>query len=138
MLLSIDLLTKLCEVASESSLHLDLEEKDCEILFVPCLNYHFDCLLDIGRIFDYFNVAGYLILPVDNAPLLAHNGCKYLFLEALYELWVQRDVLNDKEHVVIDRVLIFLGEVPIKGHLQKTLFGNIFQGLIELNHRLIY
>ena len=138
MLLSIDLLTKLCEVASESSLHLDLEEKDCEILFVPCLNNHFDCLLDIGSIFDYFNVAGYLILPVDNAPLLTHDGCKYLFLEALYELWVQRDVLNDKEHVVIDRVLILLGELTVESQLQKALFCHILQGLVELNHRLAH
>jgi hypothetical protein len=69
---------------------------------------------------------------------VTHDGCKYLLLEALYELWVQHDVLNDKEHVLIDRVLILLGELPIKGHLQKALFGHIFQGLLELNHRLIY
>ena len=117
LLLPIDNLAKLGEVASESSLHLDLEEKDCEILFVPCLNYHFDGLLDIGSIFDYFNVAGYFILPVNNAPLLAHDGCKNLLLEALYELWVQSDVFYDKEHVVINRVLILLGELAVKGQL---------------------
>jgi hypothetical protein len=118
LLLPIDKLAKLGEVASESSLHLDLEEKDCEILFVPWLNNHFDSLLDIGSIFDYLNVAGYFFLPVNNAPLLAHDGIKNLLLEAFYELWFQCDVLYDKENVVINRVLILFGELAVKGQLQ--------------------
>jgi hypothetical protein len=133
----IDYLAEFGEIASEGSLLLNLEEEDSKVLFVVCFNDHTYSLLDIVGVFNYIDIARYLILPVNYTPV-THDGCKYLVLEALYEFWVPRDVLNDKEHVVIDRVLIFLGELPIKGHLQKTLFGNIFQGLIELNHRLIY
>ena len=53
-------------------------------------------------------------------------------------MWVQRDVLNDKEHVVIDRVLILLGELPVKGQLQKALVGHVLQGLVELDDRLVH
>ena len=94
-------------------------------------------MLDIGRVFNYIDVARYLILPVYNT-LLTHDGCKNLLFEAFNELGVRRDVLNDKEHVVVDRVLILLGELPVKGQLQETLVGHVLQGLVELNHRLIH
>jgi hypothetical protein len=65
----IDKLAELSEIAPEGTLSLDLEEKDCEILFVPCFNDHLDGLIDICSVFDYVSVAGYLLLPADNAPL---------------------------------------------------------------------
>jgi hypothetical protein len=94
-------------------------------------------LLDIDRVFYNFNIERYFILPVYNA-LLAHDRIKYLLFEALYELWICRDVLNDKEHVIVDGVLILMGNFPVKSQLQKALVDHVFKGLVELNHRLIH
>ena len=95
-------------------------------------------MLDIGSVFDYVNVAGNLILPVDDAPLLTHDRRKYLLLEARYKLRVRRYVLNDEEHVIVNGVLILLRELPVKGKLQEALLCHVLQRLVELNHRLTH
>jgi hypothetical protein len=94
-------------------------------------------LPDIGRVFNYIDVARNLILPV-NDSLLTHDGGKNLLFEALDELRVGCDVFNYEEHIIINRVLVLLGELPVKGQLQKALVGHVFEGLVELDHRLVH
>ena len=137
LLLSINNLAYLGEVASEGRLFLDLDEKNREILFIFFLNYHLYCLLDISSVLKNNNFAGNLFLPVDD-PLLLINKSKNLVFKALNELWVHRNVLDDEDNIQINRVLILLRELSDKGQLQKAFFCHLLQGLVKLNYSLIH
>ena len=77
-------------------------------MLVSSLNDSFDGLLNIDAILKYVLVARNLVFPV-NYALLSLNNIENLLLEYLYKFGVDSYIFNDKDHVVVDKILHLRG-----------------------------